>query len=75
MLDKSTKRMLWRVTQGQYDRVGLLSAYIIKLKLLVQNMTQENSKVTGWDKEVPAVAKDFQTILEDMKALREITFP
>jgi hypothetical protein len=41
----------------------------------MQNMTQENSKVTGWDEEVPAVAKDFQTILEDMKALREITFP
>ncbi len=75
MLDKSTKGMLWRVTQGQYDQVGLLSAYTIRLKLLMQNMQQENSKVIGWDEEVPASANDFHTILEDVKALREITFP
>jgi hypothetical protein len=31
-----TKRMLWRVAQGQYDPLGLLSPYTIRLKLLMR---------------------------------------
>jgi hypothetical protein len=39
-------------------------------------MLQEDSKVTGWNEEMPnAVTDDFKAILNDMKALREITFP
>jgi hypothetical protein len=50
--------------------------YTIKLKLLMQNRTQESGKVTAWDEEVPAaIIDDFWAILEDMKALWEITFP
>jgi hypothetical protein len=42
----------------------------------MRGMAQESGKVTGWDEEVPAaVADDFKVILEDMKALRDITFP
>jgi hypothetical protein len=74
--DHITKRMLWRVAQGQYDPLGLLSPNTIRLKLLMRGMAQESGKVTGWDEEVPAtVASDFKGILEDMKALRDITFP
>jgi hypothetical protein len=74
--DHITKRMLWRVAQGQYDPLGLLSPYTIRLKLLMRGMAQESGKVTGWDEEVPAaVADDFKGILEDMKVLRDITFP
>jgi hypothetical protein len=50
--------------------------YTIKLKVLMRNRTQESDQVTIWDEEVPAVIIDnFRAILEDMKALREITFP
>jgi hypothetical protein len=62
--DCITKRILWRVAQGQYDPLGLLSPYTIRLKLLMRNMTQESGKVTGWDEEVPAaVADNFRRIL------------
>jgi hypothetical protein len=75
-LDHITKRMLWRVAQGHYDPLGLLLPYTIRLKLLIRGMTQESGKVTGWDEEVPAaVTNDFREILEDMKALQDITFP
>ncbi len=48
----------------------------LKLKLLMWNITQESSKVTGWDKKVPsAVIDNFRVILDDMKALQYITFP
>ncbi len=75
-LDHITKRMLWRVAQGQCDPLGLLLPYTIRLKLLIRGMTQENGKVTCWNEEVPAaVTDDFRVILEDMKMLRDITFP
>ena len=32
-----TKRIVWRVAQGQYDLLGLLSVYLIKLKLLMRD--------------------------------------
>jgi hypothetical protein len=40
------------------------------------NITQESSKVTGWDKKVPfSVINNFRAILEEMKELQDITFP
>ncbi len=61
---------------GTVRPLGWLSPYTIRLKLLMRGMAQESGKVTGWDEEVPAaVADDFKVILEDMKALRDITFP
>jgi hypothetical protein len=53
-----------------------LSLYTIRLKFLLRGMAQESGKVTGWDEEVAAtIAVDFKGILEDLKALRDITFP
>jgi hypothetical protein len=40
--DHIMKRMLWRVAQGQYDPLGLLSPYTIRLKLLMRGMAQES---------------------------------
>jgi hypothetical protein len=74
--DRITKRMLWRVVQGQYDPMGLLSAYTVKFKLLMRNLSQENGRVIGWDEELPpAVAEEFKATLRDLKELREVTFP
>jgi hypothetical protein len=52
-LHKITKRMLWRVIQGQYVPLGLLLAYTIKLKLFMQNMKQESCKVPTGTRKCP----------------------
>jgi hypothetical protein len=39
--DKIAKWMVWRAVQGQYGLLGLLSAYILKLKLLMRNMCKK----------------------------------
>ncbi len=50
-------------------------AYTIKLNLIMGNMVQESGKVAGRDEEEPtAIFDDFRAILEDMKALQEMTF-
>jgi hypothetical protein len=37
--DWITRRVLWRVTQSQYDPLGLLCIYIAKWKLLMREVT------------------------------------
>ncbi|OBQ31910.1 MAG: hypothetical protein AN484_28490, partial [Aphanizomenon flos-aquae WA102] len=70
-----TKRLLWRVAQAQYDPLGLLCAYTIKFKLLMSNLCTENLKVQWDDALSPDVRKRFMAIMDDMKDLREISFP
>jgi hypothetical protein len=35
LLQKITKKVLWTVVQSKYDPLGLLSAYMIKRKMLM----------------------------------------
>jgi hypothetical protein len=71
-----TRRIVWQVAQSQYDLLGLLSVYLIKLKLLMRDLSLESGQVAAWDEAIPdGIKKDFMAILMDMKALKEITFP
>ena len=53
--EKITKRIVWRVAQGQFDPIGLLSPYLVQLKMLMRDVCNEEGEVkaTSWDAEVP----------------------
>ena len=71
-----TKRILWRVSMGQYDLLGLVSVFLIRLKLLMRNVSQEDGQVAAWDDPVPPEVQDaFVEIMKEMKQLREVSFP
>jgi hypothetical protein len=71
-----TKRILWRVSMGQYDLLGLVSVFLIRLKLLMRSICQEDGQVADWDDPVhPEVHDSFVEIMKEMKELREVSFP
>ena len=71
-----TKRILWRVSMGQYDLLGLVSVFLIRLKLLMRSVSQEDGQVAAWDDPVsPEVHDAFVEIMKEMKQLREVSFP
>jgi hypothetical protein len=50
--------------------------YLIRLKLLMRDLSLESGQVAAWDEAIPDdVKRNFMNILKDMKALKEITFP
>ena len=71
-----TKRILWRVSMGQYDPLGLVSVFLVRLKLLMREVSQEDGQVAGWDDPVPpGIRDDFVGVLKEMKNLRKVSFP
>jgi hypothetical protein len=72
-----TKRILWRVAQGQYDPLGLLCAFTIRFKIIMRSLSDEEEGVrVGWDDPVPAsVESDFREVLEHLKDLKRVDFP
>jgi hypothetical protein len=46
---KIMRRVLWHAAQSHYDPLGLLSAYMIKRKILTQQETLD-ARTKGWDK-------------------------
>ncbi|PVE26690.1 hypothetical protein DC007_14825, partial [Enterococcus faecalis] len=61
---------------GQYDPLGLASAFLVRLKLLMRQVCREDGSVTGWDEPVsPEVREKFLAILREMKELRNLAFP
>ncbi len=72
-----TKRILWRVAQGQYDPLGLLCAFTIRFKIIMRGLSDEEEGAhIGWDDPVPAsVESDFREVLEHLKDLKKSDFP
>jgi hypothetical protein len=56
-----TKRILWRVAQGQYDPLGLVCVSIIYFKIIMRSLSgEEEGTSIGLDEPVPpAVEADF----------------
>jgi len=76
MPETLTKRALWRVTMGQYDLLGLVSVFLIRLKLLMRDVSHEDGHVVDWDDPVsPDVQDAFVEIMKEMKNLRQVSFP
>jgi hypothetical protein len=70
-----TRRILWRVTQSQYDPLGLLSMYMVKWKLLMRKVTLKG-KGGGWVSTLDQEEEEeFKGLLRDLNELRKIRFP
>ncbi len=70
-----SRRVMWRIAQGQYDPLALLGAYMIRWKLLMRRITLMNP-TGGWDAPVGQEAMDtFIELVADMKQLRHLRFP
>jgi hypothetical protein len=68
--------MIWRVTQAQYDPLGLISPFMISFKLVMRSLCSEEGKVTGWDEEVPSSAVEaFKKVMSGLQEQKNISFP
>ena len=71
-----TRRMIWRVIMGQYDILGLISVFTIKLKLVMKRITEEAGGKLVWDEAVSEDLRgEFLEILEDLLELKKLRFP
>ncbi len=68
--DRITWKLLWRVTQGQYDPFSLLCVYMVNWKLLMRKVTMKEkpgSRESILDKEED---NEFRAFLKDKGELR-----
>lgn len=71
-----TKRIIWRVVLGQFDLLGLASAFFIRLKLLMRDLSGEDGRRLGWDDPVSTETRDrFVNLLEMTKDIQDLRFP
>ena len=71
-----TKRIIWRVVLGQFDLLGLASVFLIRLKLLMRDLSGEDGRKFGWDDAVPSSVRErFILLLEMLKDVQELRFP
>jgi hypothetical protein len=74
--DITKKEVLWRVAHGQYDPLGLLCAFTIRFKIIMQSLSvEEDGANLGWDESIPlAVKVEFHQFLQHLKGLKKIGF-
>ena len=49
-----TKRVVWRIAQSQYDPLGLLAPYTVKLKMVMRELcSKQGAAKRGWDDAAP----------------------
>ena len=71
--DVITKRIIWRVAQGQYDPLGLLAPYTVQLKMVMRDLCGEEVKVQ-WDDPAPSgVVEKFKQVISGLSDLRNIS--
>ena len=71
-----TRRMVWRVVLGQYDLLGLVSVFLVRMKLVMRDLSGEEISKAGWDAPIPpAVREEFLETLGHLAALRDLRFP
>ena len=74
--DVITKRMIWRVALGQYDLLGLVSPFLIRLKLIMRELSSEPADKKLWDSPVPDhVKQHFLEVITMLKEVKELRFP
>ena len=74
--DIITKRMVWRVVLAQYDALGLVSIFMVRLKLMMKFLTSEAATTLGWDDPIPDEAKyRFLNLIEMLGDIAKLRFP
>lgn len=76
MPDTVTKRLVWRIVLGQYDLLGLTSAFMIRLKLIMRDLSGEDGRKLEWDQPIPPEIRDrFVSVLSMLGELHAVSFP
>lgn len=79
MPEEITRRMVWRVVLGQYDILGLISVFTIRLKLIMKKLVGDADSVgekVMWDKPISKqLREEFLGILEQLLVLKKTRFP
>ena len=71
-----TRRIIWRVVLGQYDILGLISVFTIKLKLIMKKLIKHEDEKVKWDEPVAKEIRDeFLQTLHNLLELKKIHFP
>ena len=71
-----TKRIVWRIVLGQFDLLGLTSVFMIRLKLIMRDLSGESGRKLEWDQPIPAEIRErFVSVLSMLEKLRKISFP
>ncbi len=76
-----TRRLIWRVSLGQFDLLGLLAPFLLRFKLLMRDLSAGGSAGGGaralrWDEEVPdAVRETFAKLLTALARAGRVWFP
>ena len=71
-----TKRIVWRIVLGQYDLLGLTSVFMIRLKLIMRDLTSESGRKLEWDQPIPSEVRDrFVSVVSMLEKVRKIAFP
>ena len=75
--DQVTKRMIWRVALGQYDVLGLISPFLIKLKLIMRELSKpEEPSKASWDSPVSEdIRSSFLTAISQLSQVKALRFP
>ena len=71
-----TKRIIWRVVLGQFDLLGLVCPFFIRLKLLMRDLSGEEGRSVAWDEPLKEdVRERFVTLLCELEEVKSIRFP
>ena len=63
-----TKRVVWCIAQSQYDPLGLLAPYTVKLKAVMRELcSEEGAEKRGWDDPAPPqTVKNFHNAISGL---------
>ena len=69
--------MMHLIAQSQYDPLGLLAPYTVKLKMVMRELcSEEGAAKRGWDDIAPPqTVENFHNAISRLGELRNITFP
>ncbi len=72
-----TRRQVWRVALGQFDLLGLVAPFLLRLKLQMRALsaTGDGRRAVSWDEAVSEVARtSFAAVMGLMEALSKLRF-
>ena len=71
-----TKRIVWRIVLAQYDMLGLICVFTIKLKLIMKALVGEDEGKMKWDDPISGKLRDdLLGVLQELLLLRKVRFP
>ena len=71
-----TKRMIWRVVMAQYDALGLIGVFLVRLKLIMRDLSNVDGRKIGWDDPIEdGVKTEFLSLLQMLNRAKALQFP